>query len=97
MGDVVQGDYRMSQMSTVLGATMLLNMRFVGFSVLPSCLAIRTWTQLHKVVLANGTIVNASTNSHSELYWALKGGTNNFGTPLPPLLPIPPTNQITHP
>lgn len=32
MGDVVQGDYRMSQMSTVLGVTMLLNMRFVGFS-----------------------------------------------------------------
>ncbi|RPA97002.1 FAD-binding domain-containing protein [Choiromyces venosus 120613-1] len=33
----------------------------------------------YEVVLANGTIVNANTNSHSELYWALKGGTSNFG------------------
>ncbi|KAG0641308.1 hypothetical protein HOY80DRAFT_1113648 [Tuber brumale] len=33
----------------------------------------------YEVVLANGTIVNANADSHSELYWALKGGTNNFG------------------
>jgi len=41
MEDVVKGDYRMSQTSTGLGVTMLLNMRLVVFSLLPSYLAIR--------------------------------------------------------
>jgi FAD/FMN-containing dehydrogenase len=31
------------------------------------------------VVLANGDIVNASPHSHTDLYWALRGGGNNFG------------------
>lgn len=32
-----------------------------------------------EVVLANGTIVNANVTSNLELFWALKGGSNNFG------------------
>jgi FAD/FMN-containing dehydrogenase len=32
-----------------------------------------------EVVLANGTIVQASTSSNTDLYSALKGGGNNFG------------------
>ncbi|KAJ5351094.1 hypothetical protein N7452_000068 [Penicillium brevicompactum] len=33
----------------------------------------------YEVVLANGTIVNANAHSHNDLFWALKGGNNNFG------------------
>ncbi|POS70366.1 hypothetical protein DHEL01_v211240 [Diaporthe helianthi] len=33
----------------------------------------------YEVVLANGTIAQASTTSNSDLFWALKGGSNNFG------------------
>jgi hypothetical protein len=33
----------------------------------------------YEVVLANGTIVNANASSHNDLFWALKGGNNNFG------------------
>ena len=32
-----------------------------------------------EVVLANGTLVNANKNSNPDLFWALKGGSNNFG------------------
>ncbi|KAI1329093.1 putative FAD-binding oxidoreductase [Xylariaceae sp. FL0255] len=32
-----------------------------------------------EVVLADGSIVNASAHSNSDLWWALKGGANNFG------------------
>lgn len=32
-----------------------------------------------QVVLANGSIVVADTDCHADLYWALKGGGNNFG------------------
>lgn len=32
-----------------------------------------------KVVLSNGTIINASLNHASDLFWALKGGGPNFG------------------
>ncbi|KAH6874067.1 hypothetical protein B0T10DRAFT_415774 [Thelonectria olida] len=32
-----------------------------------------------EVVLANGAIVKASSKQHSDLYWALRGGGNNFG------------------
>ncbi|TLD22981.1 hypothetical protein PspLS_07043 [Pyricularia sp. CBS 133598] len=32
-----------------------------------------------QVVLANGSIVNASANKNADLYRALKGGSNNFG------------------
>ena len=33
----------------------------------------------YKVVLANGSLVNANARSNSDLWWALKGGGNNFG------------------
>jgi hypothetical protein len=32
-----------------------------------------------QVVLGNGTIVNANRTSHSDLWWALRGGGNRFG------------------
>ena len=32
-----------------------------------------------EVVLADGTIINANKDSHTDLYRALKGGGNNFG------------------
>lgn len=32
-----------------------------------------------EVVLANGTVVNANQNSNPSLFWALKGGSTNFG------------------
>lgn len=32
-----------------------------------------------EVVLVNGSIIKASAGSHSDIYWALKGGGNNFG------------------
>ncbi|KAK4951126.1 hypothetical protein LTR28_006890 [Elasticomyces elasticus] len=32
-----------------------------------------------QVVLANGTIVDANVQSHPDLYFALRGGSNNFG------------------
>ncbi|KAH6698525.1 FAD binding domain-containing protein [Leptodontidium sp. MPI-SDFR-AT-0119] len=35
--------------------------------------------QSYEVVLANGTIVNASKDSHEDLYKALRGGGGNFG------------------
>ncbi|RTE76764.1 hypothetical protein BHE90_008754 [Fusarium euwallaceae] len=33
----------------------------------------------YEVVLANGAIVKASAKQHKDLYWALRGGGNNFG------------------
>ncbi|KAH7036707.1 hypothetical protein B0J12DRAFT_713268 [Macrophomina phaseolina] len=33
----------------------------------------------YEVVLADGSIVNANASSHPDLFWALKGGNNNFG------------------
>ncbi|KUJ08661.1 FAD-binding domain-containing protein [Mollisia scopiformis] len=33
----------------------------------------------YEVVLANASIVNANASSNSDLYWALKGGGNQFG------------------
>lgn len=33
----------------------------------------------YDVVLGNGTQVTANKTSHSDLFWALKGGANNFG------------------
>lgn len=33
----------------------------------------------HEIVLASGALVNANATSHSDLNWALKGGSNNFG------------------
>lgn len=32
-----------------------------------------------QVVLANGSAVTASADQHDDLFWALKGGSNNFG------------------
>lgn len=32
-----------------------------------------------EVVLANSTIVNANTQENADLFWALKGGSSNFG------------------
>ena len=34
---------------------------------------------LFKVVLADGRAVEASSTSNPDLFWALKGGSNNFG------------------
>ncbi|MCJ1395726.1 hypothetical protein MMC18_008612 [Xylographa bjoerkii] len=33
----------------------------------------------YEVVLASGEVVNANTSSHPDLFFALKGGSNNFG------------------
>ncbi|KAL4961540.1 FAD-binding oxidoreductase [Aspergillus stella-maris] len=33
----------------------------------------------YEIVIANGTVVQANQNSHPDLFWALKGGNNNFG------------------
>lgn len=33
----------------------------------------------YEVVLANGTIVEANATAHADLFWALKGGSSNFG------------------
>jgi hypothetical protein len=33
----------------------------------------------YEVVLADGSIVNANANSYTDLFWALKGGGNQFG------------------
>ncbi|KAL2067082.1 hypothetical protein VTL71DRAFT_1506 [Oculimacula yallundae] len=33
----------------------------------------------YEVVLANGNIVTASKNNNADLFWALKGGSSNFG------------------
>ncbi|RYP77480.1 hypothetical protein DL769_003390 [Monosporascus sp. CRB-8-3] len=33
----------------------------------------------YEVVLADGSVVEASAHQHSDLFWALKGGANNFG------------------
>ncbi|RYO80892.1 hypothetical protein DL766_010441 [Monosporascus sp. MC13-8B] len=32
-----------------------------------------------QVILADGSLVNANAESHTDLFWALKGGGNNFG------------------
>lgn len=32
-----------------------------------------------QVILADGSLVNANEKSNPDLYWALKGGSNNFG------------------
>lgn len=32
----------------------------------------------YEAVLANGTVINTSTENHPDLHWALKGGDNNF-------------------
>ena len=34
----------------------------------------------YEVVLSNATIVNANSTANPDLYWALKGGGNQFGT-----------------
>jgi hypothetical protein len=33
----------------------------------------------YEVVLSNGAIVNANATSNPDLFWALKGGGNQFG------------------
>ncbi|KAK3179107.1 hypothetical protein OEA41_001246 [Lepraria neglecta] len=33
----------------------------------------------YQIVLANGSLVNANAQSNPDLWWALKGGSNNFG------------------
>ena len=32
-----------------------------------------------KIVTSNGTLINANATSYPDLFWALKGGSNNFG------------------
>jgi FAD/FMN-containing dehydrogenase len=36
-----------------------------------------------EVILADGSLVNANLEENSDLFYALKGGTNNFGKSLP--------------
>lgn len=36
-------------------------------------------TYSQKVVLADGTLINANAQENNELFWALKGGGPNFG------------------
>ena len=43
----------------------------------------------YQVVIADGSIINASAKSNQDLFWALKGGSNNFGRHL-----IPSENRI---
>ncbi|RMZ77570.1 hypothetical protein DV737_g4251, partial [Chaetothyriales sp. CBS 132003] len=33
----------------------------------------------YDIVLGNGTLITANRSSHNDLFWALKGGANNFG------------------
>jgi FAD/FMN-containing dehydrogenase len=33
----------------------------------------------YEVVLANATIINANAKNNSDIFWALKGGGNQFG------------------
>lgn len=33
----------------------------------------------YEVVLSNGSVVHANKDSHADLFWALKGGSSNFG------------------
>jgi hypothetical protein len=33
----------------------------------------------YEVVLADGSVVNTNANSYTDLFWALKGGGNQFG------------------
>ena len=33
----------------------------------------------YQIVLANGSLVNANAQSNPDHWWALKGGSNNFG------------------
>ena len=40
-----------------------------------------------EVILADGSLVNATLEENSDLFYALKGGTNNFGKSFPGLLP----------
>ncbi|CZR70125.1 uncharacterized protein PAC_20026 [Phialocephala subalpina] len=54
---------------------LAFEVRFAALSVPPSPIF---RSKSHKCVLANGTIVTASENSHADLFWALRGGGNNF-------------------
>ncbi|KAJ9402605.1 CAZyme family AA7 [Paecilomyces variotii] len=33
----------------------------------------------YQIILANGSLIDANSTSHTDLFWALKGGANNFG------------------
>ncbi|KAI1074068.1 FAD-binding domain-containing protein [Whalleya microplaca] len=33
----------------------------------------------YEIVLADGSVIEATSSEHSDLFWALKGGANNFG------------------
>ena len=48
----------------------------------------------HRVVLANGTIVEASARQYQDLHWALRGGNNNFGVVTHFILETLPTEGI---
>lgn len=67
----VIGRYRKVGLGLALGA---------GFSYFSNRdgLAIDNVLQ-YEVVLANGTVVLADHDNHPDLFWALKGGNNNFG------------------
>ena len=54
----------------------------MGFEIIRFEISEHVPTSAHillQVVLANGKIVNANARSHPDLYFALRGGGNNFG------------------
>jgi hypothetical protein len=50
-----------------------------NFEVRSRCIFWLALLTMLQVVLANGSIVNANVESHPDLYFALRGGGNNFG------------------
>lgn len=59
----------------VPGLLLAGGVNFYGNQVGFSCNSVINY----EVVLANGTVVYANQTSNSDLFWALKGGSSNFG------------------
>jgi FAD/FMN-containing dehydrogenase len=59
----------------VPGLLLAGGVNFYGNQVGFSCNSIINY----EVVLANGTVVEANKSCNSDLFWALKGGSSNFG------------------
>ena len=59
----------------VPGLLLAGGVNFFGNQVGFSCNSVINY----EVVLANGDVVQANKNTNSDLFWALKGGSSNFG------------------